>query len=290
MRLITNPFPDKATRVDYFQMVRKWRVDLYHYGLRMTYDLTIPEPGSDLLSKIVEIKSLTAALSEGFGGPDSTLPWARFDLTPQQINRGNYLALAAEYAVPVEPPPLQEIVMVRAFSKNWPNHDAAAEHEYTTFELDVPDGYQVTGWADQWFRWVWTGEAWDFEIRPDLNTWIGVSGHLTMSVGTKFVSAFDIQLKLWCGLTAAANQAWQMKVWGALHEAAQAGYQLNRTLLKDRLAQLQDDLGAQDPLSLRKIEREEVMKHVLRWLFGSVRPRPVDSTMMSGPKCWLMAR
>jgi hypothetical protein len=39
-------------------------------------------------------------------------------------------------------------------------------------------------------------------------------------------------------------------------------------MLKDRLAQLQEELSAQDALSLRKIEREEVMKHVLRWLFG----------------------
>jgi len=29
VRLIINPFPDKATRVDYYQLVRKWRVDLY---------------------------------------------------------------------------------------------------------------------------------------------------------------------------------------------------------------------------------------------------------------------
>jgi hypothetical protein len=39
-------------------------------------------------------------------------------------------------------------------------------------------------------------------------------------------------------------------------------------MLKDRLAKLQEELGGQDPLSLRKIEREEVMKNVLRWLFG----------------------
>jgi hypothetical protein len=84
VRLIRNPFPDNATRVDYYQLVRKWRVDLYRYGLRMTYDLTIPEPGSDVLSKIAEIKSLTAALQEGFGWPNWTLPWARFDLTPYQ--------------------------------------------------------------------------------------------------------------------------------------------------------------------------------------------------------------
>ncbi len=268
IRLIKNPFADKATRVDYYQLVRKWRVDLYRYGLRMTYDLTIPEPGSDILSRIVEIKSLTSALSEGFGGSNSTLPWARFDLTPQQITRFNYLALAAQYGVTVESPPIEETTIARAFTKNWPNKDSANDSDYTTFDVDVPEGYLVSGWSYEWQRWAWTDEDWHFDIRPDLNTWLGVGGRLTMSVGTKYVSAFDIQLKLWFRVTAAAYDAWKQRVWGALREAAQARYELNRTMLRDRLAQLQQELGAQDPLTLRKLEREEVMKHVLRWLFG----------------------
>jgi hypothetical protein len=268
VRLIKNPFDDRAARVDYYQLVRKWRVDLYRYGLRMTYDLVIPEPGSDILSKIVEINALTSALQEGFGSPNSTLPWARFDLTPQQITRGNYLALAAQYGVTVEPPPAEQVMIVRAFTRNWPNKDSANDDEYTTFDVDVPEGYAVTGWSYQWFRWAWEDESWHFEIRPDLNPWFGVSGRLTMSVGTRYVSAFDIQLQLWFGLTTAAYDAWKQRVWGTLREAAQARYELTRTFLKERLTQLQEDLGAQDPLSLRKVEREEVMKHVLRWLFG----------------------
>ena len=268
VRLIRNPHPDKATRVDYYQLVRKWRVDLYRYGLRMTYDLTIPEPGSDILSKIVEIKSLTAALGEGFGSPSSTLPWARFDLTPYQVTRGSYLGLAAQYGVTVEPPPAAQLIVTRAFTRNWQNKNSANDSDYTTFDVDVPEGYEITGWSLQWERWAWTSEDWHFAIRPDLNTWLSVGGRLTMSVGTKFVSAFDIQLKLWLGLQTAAYDAWRQRVWGTLRDAAQARYELNRIMLKDRLAQLQEELGAQDALSLRQVEREEIMKHVLRWLFG----------------------
>lgn len=268
VRLIKNPFDDRTTRVDYYQLVRKWRVDLYRYGLRMTYDLTIPEPGSDILSKLVELKAVTAALQEGFGESSASLPWARFDLTPKQITRDNYLDLAAQYGVPVEPPPADEIPVTKAFTRNWPNKDSSNDSDYTTFEVAVPDGYVVRGWSSNWRWWAWTDEDYHFEIRPDLNTWLGVGGALTMSVGTKWVSAFDIQLKLWFGLSAAAYDAWRQRAWGTLREAAQARYEQNRTMLKDRLAQLQEELSAQDALSLRKIEREEVMKHVLRWLFG----------------------
>lgn len=268
VRLIKNPFPDKATRVDYYQLVRKWRVDLYRYGLRMTYDLTIPEPGSDILSKIVEMRAITAALAEGFGGTTSTLPWARFDLTPAQITRGNYLALAAQYGVIVEAPPVEEIAIVRSFNRTWPEFDASKSQEYTAFDVDVPDGYLVAAWSTNVQAWRWEGKDYHFDVRPDLNTWLAASGRLTLTVGTWQLAAFDIQLKLRFRPSAAAYDAWKLRVWGTLREAAQSRYELNRTMLRDRLAQLQEEVGAQDPLSLRKIEREEVMKHVLRWLFG----------------------
>ena len=158
VRKIKNPFPNAAARIDYYQLVRKWRVDLYRYGLRMTYDLTIPEPGSDILSKIAEIKALTAAVQEGFGAPTSTLPWARFDLTPQQITRWNYMGLASQYGTPVEPPPVEEIATVRAFTRNWPNKDSASHDEYTTFDVDVPDGYTVTSWSYSRQAWAWMSE------------------------------------------------------------------------------------------------------------------------------------
>jgi hypothetical protein len=268
VRLIKNPFPDKATRVDYYQLVRKWRVDLYRYGVRLTYDITIPEPGSDILSKILEIQALTAALSEGFGSPSSTLPWARFDLAPDGITRNNYLTYAAQYGAVVDPPPADSYNIVKSFTHQWENKDAAKKDEYITFDVDVPAEYQVNGWGYSWERWAWEDESWHFTIRTDFNSWVGVSGTLTLVIGTRYCSAFDFELTLGLGLRDAAYKAWKLKVWGTLREAAEARYELNRTMLKDQLSKLLEELGAQDALSLRKIEREEVMKGVLRWLFG----------------------
>ena len=100
VRKIKNPFADKATRVDYYQLIRKWEVNVYRYGIRLTYDITIPEPGSDILSKIVEINDLTAALQSGFGSEDSTLSWAKFDLKPENLNRNNFVEKASKYGEP----------------------------------------------------------------------------------------------------------------------------------------------------------------------------------------------
>ena len=269
VRKIVNPFPDRATRVDYYQLVRKWRVDLYRYGVRLTYDITIPEPGSDILSKILEIQALTAALSEGFGSPGSTLPWARFDLTPDQITRSNYLTYAAQYGTVVDPPPAASYDINKTYTHQWENKGQTDKSEYLTFDVEVPPEYEVTGWGYSWEYWGWPDEdEFHFTIRTDLNSWFGDSGVLTVTFGTHYIIALHMDLSLTVNLRDSAYKAWKLKVWGTLREAAEARYELNRTMLKNQLSKLLEELGAQDALSLRKIEREEVMKGVLRWLFG----------------------
>jgi hypothetical protein len=268
VQLITNPYKDRAVRVDYYQFARKWQVDLLRYGVRLTYDLVIPEPGSDVLNRIVELQALRAAMRQGFGDPAATLPWARFDLTPGQILRTNYQTLAAQYGASIDPPPAASQKIVRAFSRTWPNKDASQHSETTEFALDVPEGYLVSSLTWQTLRWAWTSEAWHFNIDTNLNTWIGAGGHLSVMVGTRYVSTFDLNMSVTVTLRSETLEAWQMRAWGALRDAAQARYEQNRVLLRDRLAELESELGAQDALSLRKLEREEVMKNVMRWLFG----------------------
>ena len=75
-----NPFTDRSTRADYYQLVRKWKVDLYRYGLRLTYDIIIPEPGSDLMQKIIDIQDVKDDLEKGF----------IFELKPSDITRATY--------------------------------------------------------------------------------------------------------------------------------------------------------------------------------------------------------
>jgi hypothetical protein len=268
MRRIRNPFSDKATRADFYQLVRKWRVDLHRYGLRLTYDLTIPEPGGDILTKVVEINELRAALQQGFGADEASLSWARFDLTPDQIDRENYDILSAEYGVAIEPPPPATLSIVRAFNQNFSTEEETENFRYFNFEIDVPEDYEVTAVGTDLNRWYWDEDEKFTDIRTNFDNWIGASGHLTLTVGCRALWSFDIQMAMSTALKASAFAAWQMRAWGMLREAAQNRYELNRSMLKDRMAKLQEELGGQDPLSLRKIEREEVMKNVLRWLFG----------------------
>src|SRR5439155_9955249 len=67
VRRFKNPFEDRATRVDYYQLVRKWKVDLYRYGVRLTYDIAIPEPGSDIIARIQATQKIRTDLEAEFG-------------------------------------------------------------------------------------------------------------------------------------------------------------------------------------------------------------------------------
>ena len=186
-------------------------------SLWCTPDLTIspfPEPGSDILSKIIEIKSLTAALQEGFGSPDATLPWAQFNLIPSQVTRTSYPTLAAQYGTVIDPPPTDSLPIVKSLSKNWENKDQAKKDEYTSFDIEIPDGYEVSGVSAWWQRWAWEDEAYHFDIQTDFNQWLGAGGKLTLTVGTRYVSAFDFELTITVNLSDASYKAWQMRVWG----------------------------------------------------------------------------
>jgi len=46
-RTLENRSDIDPIRVDYFSLLRKWHVGLYRYGLRMTYDIAVPEPGAN---------------------------------------------------------------------------------------------------------------------------------------------------------------------------------------------------------------------------------------------------
>ena len=63
-------------------------------------------------------------------------------------------------------------------------------------------------------------------------------------------------------------QAWQLKSWTALRNADQAAYDKGLERAKERKAFLQAEIKQFDALTLRKMEREEIMRWVLRWLLG----------------------
>lgn len=131
VRVITNPSDTLAMRVDYYQLLRKWRVDLIRYGLRMTYDIAIPNPGHGLISKVIELRQLNELIVRG----------NTFSLDPTAINTGNWQQFEKDFGTSVDPPPTAVIERVQTSTVPGKTYD---QWGAATIQFDIPDGYVIT--------------------------------------------------------------------------------------------------------------------------------------------------
>lgn len=258
-RQIRNPDPIHPVRFDYYQMARKWRVDLRRYGIRLTYDLTIPEPAIDFLAPYREVAALDALIDQKF----------QLDLDPASIDRSNWAELANRYGASVDAPPAEwSAVQVTKVLGPYNDPDVRAQIQFFEATLKVPEkyGFFSYSWADS------TSHPHDdppafVEIgfpngSPDYQT------DIAFRIKVQSVRNLYVSIVVSCLLTDEAYAAWQNKAYAAIQEAAETAFTANRQILQDRRARLLADLASRDALTLRKLEREEIMKGVIRWLFG----------------------
>jgi Type II secretion system (T2SS), protein G len=285
-RTLTNPSATDTMRIDYFSLMRKWRVRLLRYGIRMTFDITIPEPGATLRALHARLAELNDQISNTF----------TFDLDPSAITDTSYLGLGAVYgAVPEPPPPAQ-----------WSNTFSTMLQSSTdkgvtqTLEFDVPDGFAITqlnvgGQASANQREVLLvvspGDVSfhsaatltdGLDTQPfsldnanppsavaDLSAYHGMSGHVVIPFFAAYAYGGSIYAEVSATRTAAAFAAWQQGVWQALYNAARDAYYAQVQIVAQQRDALKAEIEGADTLTLRREEREEVMKGVLRWLLGT---------------------
>jgi hypothetical protein len=131
-REISNPL-DRAVRWDFHRLMKKWQIDLYRYDVRLTYDIVIPEPGSYLLRKYIQLKLLNDELAK----PNP------FNLSPTNITPDNCDALTEMYGASLEPAPKDPFPTSahgeQAYSKAQP-------YGHSTLEIILPEGYEFASW------------------------------------------------------------------------------------------------------------------------------------------------
>jgi hypothetical protein len=268
-KTITNS-TNNAVRIDYYRMMRKWRTDLFRYGLRMTYDVTIPTPGLRFWAYWKKIEALDAQIATPFA----------FGLKPTDITDTTWWQLAADYGVVIDPPmaPSVQSQISRTFDQG--------KNSEGLFDFGFPEGYRATGeaagtitysgppgmpnmiYAISGLAQVTQTSAGTGVMKVKLE---GVSGgqHATFTVLRE-----PADFGLWIVLTSSANRRadvyeyWQLKSWGTLRNAAQAQYEQKIGRLRERRDQLYRLLASKDTLSLRRLEREELLRLVTMWLLG----------------------
>jgi hypothetical protein len=280
-RTVVNPYEDRAVRLDYYRMMRKWRTELFRYGLRLTFDVALPNPGARLWARYRHLAALDAQL----------LAPEPFQLTPGGIGRNNWQQLEAQYRTVLEPPPQQHLSRtVKADIKTDSGQviEFVAEPGYTvdvgvTCILSYWGGFDSQpllnisdprcaqpNWQDnaafvKKYKGSGSGDGW-YELPLDT---FGGDDRRTIQViagsSTVLVASFNYHLTL----TPEAFQAWQHRVWVTLRDANAGLQQQAAARLQEERDRLWQQLAGPDTLSLRRLEREELIRNTLLWLIGA---------------------
>ncbi len=286
--LLENPHPDRVMLIDYFARVRNWRSELYRYGVRLAYDVVLPDPGARLRARWTELLGIDDVLRDEF----------EFPIGPSSIGRGNWQQLADSYGAALPAPPDETAVVETV-------HMIDTETPYVTLTTDdgikwttpqriialavtVPSGYRldqlnvfanVRGWTEHSQIWITAiaGRSW-MSVDADANGYIHLDWNRgpgdvpptgTIDVAFRHQTVLDGELKLTLTAqpTEAAMDAWRAQCFSLLRDAALVQDGQHRAYLRDRAAALRRQIAADDALYLRRLEREQVMRLVLTWLF-----------------------
>jgi hypothetical protein len=270
-KTITNPSPE-AVRIDYYKMMRKWRTDLFRYGLRMTYDITVPSPGVRLWARWRRIAQIDTLLRTPL----------QFGWAPGDINEGWVFAKGLELGVLVQGPPPFTVTGTPVLDVTpFESKGDAAQTRFGQLPFDVPPGYALASAAFTADMAVWAGDPNGLfilnasdgkrvgdQVTSSLPQHIGGTGHQVVSYAYRGISQAGLRVEYSCVRLPAAFQEWQNAVWRQLHDAANARHNEELARLQEERDVLWRALVGKDTLSLRRLEREEMVRLIMLWLLG----------------------
>ncbi len=274
-RMLQNPSTTDPIRIDYFSIMRKWHVGLYRYGLRLTYDIAIPEPGATMRRNYAQLDDL-----RNKNGPFT------FPITFSEISRDNthYQDLAQQYSVqvpipPADLPPLRPN-MTPSVGEYW---------HFNHLDFEIPPGYQISrvhlfvdyggingrgnpsivieGISPLFVKVAANHDA--DHVDEDIPGFlVGAEGPQVVYFNIVNAAQAFVGLEVSIVPNQESIHQWQSNVWNALYNAAQTQYYAKQQEIQAEIVALQDKINNVDTLTLRREENEEIMKEVLRWLLG----------------------
>lgn len=287
-QVLENPHEDQSLRIDYYRRMRRWRSDLYRYAVRMTYDVVLPDPGQLLRSRVDQITAIEGRLSQPFS----------MDLSPSELTPSTWQYFGDLFGVALAAPPDQsvriEATKVVAYDPpvtvtTTPTTTWVVSHFSEELPVTIPSGYVLSGVHVDVEASTWTsgvGAQWVTVIANDFvqSFDAGTSGFVLAAVDvptdtlpTEGAIAVSFRLKgIMTGQLAvtvsvtpsdSTNEQWRQQAWNALRDKAYADYLANLDRLRQQRATLVSDLNNTDAITLRRMEREQIMRATLEWLF-----------------------
>lgn len=210
----------------YYQWIDKvLQAQVYNYGKRLLFDVTLPEPGTNFI--LAQVNAKTAA-------QDLVKP-PEFNINAKQINEGNYRIWAQRYdATGLEPAPPP----VKTISKSFDAVVSEGPHESSKSEtLAIDDGYAAKYVLLQHSSFLYSDGNWEVLVGSNAFNAIGTDGYADMAgeVGSVPIAyrAYRVRglaatIEIFCERTDRAYDAWQLKTHAAItlaHLAKQQAYE-----------------------------------------------------------------
>ena len=113
---------------------------------------------------------------------------------------------------------------------------------------------------------------------------IGKSGHLSLDFMYQNIYNVALNITFACRPKVQVLLDWRLEVWNQIRQAAEEQYNKSLQTYQERRAELVQQIADYDALTLRRMEQEEIMKGVLRWLLGPQFDLvPFDLASLFGP-------
>lgn len=236
-----NNVPGSEHVVGVYQFVNKvYEAQVYNYGQRAIYDLTVPEPGALLLAAFQRNRAEAMELVE-------PLP---FTVEPKALRPDTYQSYVVRYqATGIKPPPLP--FMTETYDFNTGGEDKDQEFTCST-RIQVPDGYEayqasigitVAIWDDWCVDTVVGQRAHRFE---EGKGWIwlanlsGETGSVPFAMCTDKVGDIALAVEIICKATPRAYELWQHETHALLVDA----YRARQSEYEAKLAALESEAPA----------------------------------------------
>jgi hypothetical protein len=239
------------------------QAQVYNYGKRMLFDITLPEPGTAF------IVAETAGKLEGQA---ITKP-VPFTLTADQVTEGNYAYWGHQYDVTgLEAPPPPVKTISKAFDAVVPNDPYESSKSQ---DMTIDEGYQASYALLQTGQNYYPSAVWQIMIGSNWVDGFGTAGYFNMAgeVGSVSVAYYTYKVRdlaatieIFSRRTDRAMKAWQLKTHAALTQGYLAKLQVYDSKLAEAAAAAGVVISGRNPLWNQRITTTELRKQCLTLL------------------------
>jgi hypothetical protein len=237
------------------------QAQVYNYGKRLLFDVTLPEPGTNYIVLQTSVQQAQTPLDKP---PD-------FTATAFDINEGNYPIWAKLYdATGLEPPPPPVKTIVNPFDA------VLSQDPYETSKsasIAIDDGYSAKYALfsyDGWFRsqarlGLLIGSNW-MEVVNAPKYYLDMAGEVgsvAFAYEAHEVETIAANIEIFCERTPTAFAAWQLKTHAGITQAYQAKLQAYQEALSQAQAAAGVQIAGQNPDFNQRIISSELRRQCL---------------------------